>query len=64
MPRITLRLPTRAWTDIWASMRPGRNAPDNPEGRVRGPLQRMASMRPGRNAPDNHETTRLADRST
>ena len=35
-------------------MRPGRNAPDNPEAvRERLSERLVASMRPGRNAPDN-----------
>ena len=37
-----------------ASMRPGRNAPENGEDGVRTPRgAALASMRPGRNAPEN-----------
>ena len=53
MPRITSGLIAAIYAQVAASMRPGRNAPDNLD-RVR--LRRAAvpaSMRPGRNAPDN-----------
>ena len=54
MPRITRRQAQEGVGGMIASMRPGRNAPDNASGLAlvgeRGP----ASMRPGRNAPDNH----------
>ena len=36
-----------------ASMRPGRNAPDNVQEECEGEGEVGASMRPGRNAPDN-----------
>ena len=55
MPRITLRSPVLYEAIRDASMRPGRNAPDNPV--LLGYQARWiaASMRPGRNAPDNQE---------
>ena len=61
MPRITLIRRVRILRNGKASMRPGRNAPDN-EGRA-GVSQPddLASMRPGRNAPDNR-AARLAAR--
>ena len=37
----------------YASMRPGRNAPDNTGIIGEAPMKGLASMRPGRNAPDN-----------
>ena len=55
MPRITTLVPDPTFLDFEdASMRPGRNAPDNQ--RHPDPLadaHPAASMRPGRNAPDN-----------
>ena len=54
MPRITVLRGPAAGGDDSASMRPGRNAPDNRVEAERGPhLELVASMRPGRNAPDN-----------
>ena len=53
MPRITGGDRGRALAARAASMRPGRNAPDNPVGEVGAERRGGASMRPGRNAPDN-----------
>ena len=53
MPRITrTSFPPKAETET-ASMRPGRNAPDNMRRRGFNIVKAKASMRPGRNAPDN-----------
>ena len=55
MPRITRRFPCgRRAGGGPASMRPGRNAPDNDGAASAVVVVRVASMRPGRNAPDNN----------
>ena len=53
MPRITRERAREMLESYCASMRPGRNAPDNRLARGGRPLPSPASMRPGRNAPDN-----------
>ena len=53
MPRITCHPPQQPEAEIVASMRPGRNAPDNFSGSTSDQSAAAASMRPGRNAPDN-----------
>ena len=54
MPRITKRVFQNRPRDRGASMRPGRNAPDNVDASIAAPAGTpSASMRPGRNAPDN-----------
>ena len=55
MPRITMRPGDRSPGRVVASMRPGRNAPDNLVLGDRRDPEAEASMRPGRNAPDNVE---------
>ena len=59
MPRITFAAELRLQDLGRASMRPGRNAPDNvPIFRIPTEEMNDASMRPGRNAPDNAAGTR------
>ena len=53
MPRITEECTPGSLDVENASMRPGRNAPDNRADSRRRSGERRASMRPGRNAPDN-----------
>ena len=53
MPRITLYEAVDSADESRASMRPGRNAPDNAGNACARPGRHAASMRPGRNAPDN-----------
>ena len=61
MPRITADLRGHRLQPPVASMRPGRNAPDNVD-LVRGLMRpALASMRPGRNAPDNGGELRWPD---
>ena len=60
MPRITVLVVVAVRRVEVTSMRPGRNAPDNPS-RYSGAScgQPTTSMRPGRNAPDNQGMGRL-----
>ena len=53
MPRITRIAAGCAAFQLNASMRPGRNAPDNGDAQAAEVVDVPASMRPGRNAPDN-----------
>ena len=53
MPRITVPMRNPLLDTLWASMRPGRNAPDNDLVTHVFLRHVNASMRPGRNAPDN-----------
>ena len=53
MPRITGDQFGGLFFCILASMRPGRNAPDNVVAPHLEDVELAASMRPGRNAPDN-----------
>ena len=53
MPRITRAGDQGGFRYDLASMRPGRNAPDNAEVDASVIVEIFASMRPGRNAPDN-----------
>ena len=62
MPRITGQRRLRLDVGRQASMRPGRNAPDN-LGVARDRTDAaLASMRPGRNAPDNGDRRVLRPR--
>ena len=60
MPRITLQPRRLDAQTFLASMRPGRNAPDNRTASAPTLAIAKASMRPGRNAPDNSSASARA----
>ena len=63
MPRITRHEGLIGPARFAASMRPGRNAPDNVEIFPLRFRRLDASMRPGRNAPDNRRESQKHHRS-
>ena len=64
MPRITVFARRVRRLVVFASMRPGRYAPDNDPGAGRYGLVSDASMRPGRYAPDNSASRHVGCRTT